>query len=753
VVDPLTGQSISGVTLAPGASQTYNTSYTLTQADLDGQGNAGSDHDIDNTATADSNETGPVSDSEQVPLVYNPTLNITKSVSSIIGGTLDGKVDSAGDVINYTITVQNAGNVDLTGVTVTDPNATTGPTYVSGDDGDNVLEVGETWTYSATHTVTQAELDSNGGGDGDIDNIATADSDQTGPDTAEASVPVLPNSPPVVVGTENWMSSDPAQQTAATPSYPNGYPLYVKIPTDPDGNNLHVESTGTIPPGVFYFNGVTYVALTAGVTLYDPSLGINFLDDLVYRPTAAQTDTVDTNLSLDVFDGFVHVTQNISIHEVPPTSLPSDTVQVGNASDPLNSGTDQTQTLTISQATVNAILNNPHGATIVVSTDFQKAPFDLPIPVAERDPTTFGDANSAGSHREREVQVEVRIGTNRFVIVEDDLTAGTFEQSWFFDPVTGLMKATVDYDHIFLLDGSGNATTTTLADYLIANPPSVGDTWTVVYTDNDGGSFQARLARFEFFVHDPGDPGIVVSGDPTLADQIYGTSGKDTLSGNGGDDIIIGRDGNDILNGGAGNDLLDGGTGTDTADYGGASSGVTVDLNVLTPQNTGGAGIDTLTNIENLIGSAFADTLIGDGNANTLSGSAGDDTLIGGLGSDRLTGGTGADHFRYLTTSDGGTILAQAGADHIVDFSTAQGDMIEVLASAFGGGLIAGTDATGIFASSANDTFGANERFHFNTATHTLLYDSNGSGAGGTQVALAVLENGGTIDATHIHMV
>jgi Ca2+-binding RTX toxin-like protein len=146
--------------------------------------------------------------------------------------------------------------------------------------------------------------------------------------------------------------------------------------------------------------------------------------------------------------------------------------------------------------------------------------------------------------------------------------------------------------------------------------------------------------------------------------------------------------------------------------------------------------------------------LIGDGNANALSGSAGDDTLIGGLGSDRLTGGTGADHFRYLTTSDGGTISAQAGADHIVDFSTAQGDLIEVLASAFGGGLIAGTDATGIFGSSAADTFGsANERFHFNTATHTLLYDSDGNAAGGTQVALAVLENGGTIDATHIHMV
>ena len=35
VVDPLTGQNITGVTLAPGANQSYNTSYTLTQADIE----------------------------------------------------------------------------------------------------------------------------------------------------------------------------------------------------------------------------------------------------------------------------------------------------------------------------------------------------------------------------------------------------------------------------------------------------------------------------------------------------------------------------------------------------------------------------------------------------------------------------------------------------------------------------------------------------------------------------------------------
>src|SRR5262245_51992709 len=83
IVDPLTGQNVSGVTLVAGTSQTFITSYTLTQTDLDGQG--GGDGDIDNTATADSNETDPVSDSEQVPLVYAPSFGINKVFVNVTG--------------------------------------------------------------------------------------------------------------------------------------------------------------------------------------------------------------------------------------------------------------------------------------------------------------------------------------------------------------------------------------------------------------------------------------------------------------------------------------------------------------------------------------------------------------------------------------------------------------------------------------------------------------------------------------------
>ena len=72
-------------------------------------------------------------------------------------------------MISYTITVANTGNATLTGVTVTDPYADAGSIVRGADvvgDNDALLEVGETWGYTAAHTVTQAEIDSNGGGDG-----------------------------------------------------------------------------------------------------------------------------------------------------------------------------------------------------------------------------------------------------------------------------------------------------------------------------------------------------------------------------------------------------------------------------------------------------------------------------------------------------------------------------------------------------------------------------------------------------------
>ncbi|WP_210315727.1 SdrD B-like domain-containing protein, partial [Bradyrhizobium sp. cir1] len=128
--------------------------------------------------------------------IPQPALNVTKTVTDVDGDTVTKVVDKAGDVVHYTIAVENTGEVALTGITVTDKveaGGTTNATFVGGDTNSNgKLDVGETWTYTASYTATQDDIDSNGvTGDGDIDNLATADSDQTGPDTATASVPIV----------------------------------------------------------------------------------------------------------------------------------------------------------------------------------------------------------------------------------------------------------------------------------------------------------------------------------------------------------------------------------------------------------------------------------------------------------------------------------------------------------------------------------------------------------------------------------
>jgi uncharacterized repeat protein (TIGR01451 family) len=98
-----------------------------------------------------------------------------------------GTADAAGEVISYTITVANTGNQTLTNVVVTDP-FVSNLTRLADQVGDNdaLLEVGEIWAFTATHVVTQAEIDAGV----NIINLATADSDQTPPDSDDSSIPV-----------------------------------------------------------------------------------------------------------------------------------------------------------------------------------------------------------------------------------------------------------------------------------------------------------------------------------------------------------------------------------------------------------------------------------------------------------------------------------------------------------------------------------------------------------------------------------
>ena len=171
----------------------------------------------------------------------------------------------------------------------------------------------------------------------------------------------------------------------------------------------------------------------------------------------------------------------------------------------------------------------------------------------------------------------------------------------------------------------------------------------------------------------------------TGIENLTGSTFDDTLTGNAFANILKGGIGNDILDGGAGNDTLDGGSGIDTASYASATAGVAVNLAVATAQNTLGAGVDTLTGIERLIGSGFNDTLTGNSGDNGIDGGAGSDRLTGGAGADMLTGGTGADTFNFASLLD--STVALPGRDTILDFSHGDGDRIDLhLIDAISGG-------------------------------------------------------------------
>ena len=182
----------------------------------------------------------------------------------------------------------------------------------------------------------------------------------------------------------------------------------------------------------------------------------------------------------------------------------------------------------------------------------------------------------------------------------------------------------------------------------------------------------------------------VITGDGTN-ETLVGTGQADTIDGQGGDDKLYGLHGNDTLIGGEGDDTLYGGNGTDTADYSGAgNAGVTVDLSMTTAQDTGAAGMDTLSSIENVIGSAGGDTitgtddvnsLSGGGGADTLKGAGGDDFLQGGGGGDTLAGGDGFDLVSYLNSHQGVNVNLTSHKGH---HGEAQGDMLNSIEGSLG---------------------------------------------------------------------
>ncbi|MFH0297241.1 nidogen-like domain-containing protein [Bradyrhizobium sp. 31Argb] len=183
-----------------------------------------------------------------------------------------------------------------------------------------------------------------------------------------------------------------------------------------------------------------------------------------------------------------------------------------------------------------------------------------------------------------------------------------------FDPQTGSISYVIDEIDIF---GTTDPAQATAAHLLVS-------------THGWNMSVQAVVNTTA-----PSDP--VQSTGPSFGD-IFGAVAFNYV-GSVGPDVFLASNHPDVFNG-LGGPLGPTDPGSDTVDYSHASGSISVNLLTGATAGTAAAG-DIFSSIENLRGTAFADTLTGDGHDNVLFGGGGNDTFVfkqnaGGIGHDTI---------------------------------------------------------------------------------------------------------------------
>jgi uncharacterized repeat protein (TIGR01451 family) len=238
VTDSLTGLSETIPLLTPGASQTFNPSYTVTQADICAP--------INNTATANGTDpcggaVGPESATVSVPTSFSPSLAITKT-ANVSSATV-------GSVIGYTINVANTGNVNLISVRVTDSLTGLSETIPT-------LAPGATQTFNTIYIVTESDIC------GVIENTATANA------TDPCGYPLMASSVLVV---HSWYNADLSivKTAALTGTCPGSDPLAVNI-SDTVTYCFIVSNTGDVTLTSVTVIDDVYGPVTLGTTTLAP---------------------------------------------------------------------------------------------------------------------------------------------------------------------------------------------------------------------------------------------------------------------------------------------------------------------------------------------------------------------------------------------------------------------------------------------------------------------------------------------------
>jgi len=218
----------------------------------------------------------------------------------------------------------------------------------------------------------------------------------------------------------------------------------------------------------------------------------------------------------------------------------------------------------------------------------------------------------------------------------------------------------------------------------------------------------------------------------TLIDieRVDGTRYGDRLTGSSVDNRLAGGEGRDTYDGGGGKDEVR----FDRAFADGPGPvGVNVNMALATNQiiNDGFGNTETMINIEEILGSDNADILRGNAQNNFLEGQRGADTLAGQGGNDQF----------FFVQAD------MNFADRVLDFA-ATGAGIDELVFDVGDWTNMAATLRLVNGTAATTGFGT---FLFVNATDQLIWDQNGTGAGG-QTLVAVLSGVNALTAANFEL-
>ena len=273
------------------------------------------------------------------------------------------------------------------------------------------------------------------------------------------------------------------------------------------------------------------------------------------------------------------------------------------------------------------------------------------------------------------------------------------------------------------LDGGGNAVgSSDMVDFTYVGPGknlsiglNVDGSWTSSVDLNDVDT----LRNFEAIKLGYGNNTVNLSGIAYAVTVDGSQGGTNSITTGSGDDSLLGGTDNDTFIGGGGKDSIDGGASSsdsDLASYAYLDSGnagvtVTVNTDGTLKGSVSVSDVDTLTNIEALVGTKNNDSFdftglsramsvaAGDGN-NTLLGGSGNDTLTatsgnnffdGGAGNNSMAGGGGNDSYFAHSINDkisdaGGTNLLQTDAYNVINLSDSNDPIGKMLTGLSGTG-------------------------------------------------------------------